>query len=240
MKKKWATAALSAVLVIGAAAGAWAGAKQIIRIEDGKRTETNLEGGTNGKLVEILPDNQTAAETEEENLENTRWEAVKLWGIITGAEEGSFSLNNQSLESVQEEVIVHLDPEKTLVLDSVTGYPAEEGSLQAGQLVYAYVGPAMTMSLPPQATAEIVFVNVLQDAAAPEYLMTAGSLEDDGMGGFVLNSKTGEKISVPADCTIIPYLTRQMVRLEDIVEGRKCIVWKDAEGKAEKIVLFNE
>lgn len=234
MKKKFiAGTGLAVVLTIGVAAGVWAGAKQIIRMEDGKRIETNLES-------ETVEESQTAAEPQEEGVQNTGLEAVKLWGLITGAEGQSFSMNNQSAESVQEEVIVHLDPEKTLVLDSVTGYPAEEGSLQEGQMVYAYVGPAMTMSLPPQTTAEIVFVNIPQDFAVPEYITAAGSLESDGQGGFVLTGKSGEKILVPADCTIIPYLTRQIVQLEDIAEGRKCIVWKNAEGRAEKIVLFNE
>ena len=42
------------------------------------------------------------------------------------------------------------------------------------------------------------------------------------------------------DCPIIPYLTRQMVTLQDITAGRKCMIWLDASGAASNIVLFNQ
>lgn len=197
-----------------------AGAKQIIWVENGERVVKELE---NGSVKE--PD--YAAGT------------VKLQGTLNQVMDGSFSMNRQFEDGYQEEVIVHIDPEKTLVLDAVNGFPADLSSVQPGSAVYAYAGPAMTMSIPPQMSAVMVLVDIPQDAAAPEYVTAAGPLEADGQGGYVLKTESGDAVSVPADCEIIPYLTRQIVRLSDIAEGSRCLVWMGADGAAQKIVLFN-
>lgn len=105
-------------------------------------------------------------------------------------------------------------------------------------MIYVYPGPAMTLSLPAQMVAQVVFVDIRQDGAVPEYVAAAGPLADDGQGGFLFKTPGGREFKVPADCQIIPYLTRQMVRLEDIQEGSRCLLWSGADGAVEKIVLF--
>lgn len=177
---------------------------------------------------------------EGEQMNLLDWDLIKMWGVMTENLDGGFVINSQVPDGYQGEVVIHVDPENTLVLDSVTGFPAKKEQLQAGGTVYVYVSPAMTMSLPPQTTAGLVLVNVPQDAGAPEFVTAVSALEVDGEGNYWLTATSGAKIKIPADCPITPYLTRQMVRLEDITEGRHCLIWLDGEGKAERIVLFNE
>ncbi|MDO4329734.1 MAG: hypothetical protein Q4C66_10410 [Lachnospiraceae bacterium] len=215
-----------------------AGARQIIQIENGNRVETNLDSSSeNGPGY---GGEAASGDAAHDTGIGVAADMVKLQGTLNEVMDGSFSMNRQFENGYQEEVIVHVDPEQTLILDGVNGFPADLSSVQPGSSIYAYVGPAMTMSIPPQMSAVMVLVDIPQDAAAPEYVTAAGALEEDGQGGYRLTTADGNRIPVPADCQIIPYLTRQMVRLSDITEGRRCLVWLGADGIAQKIVLFNE
>lgn len=167
-------------------------------------------------------------------------ETLRIEGVVLEAGEDSILLDRQFPEGYHEDTILHIDPERTLILDSVSGFPAEAGQIKKGDSLYVYVGPAMTMSLPPQMTAVLILTGTPQDAAAPSYIHAAGSLEADGQGGWILKGTDGTQIKVPADCQIQPYLTRQIVMLSDITAGRYCLVWTGADGQAERIVLFNE
>ncbi len=264
---------LAAVLGLGSAVGVCAGTKKIIKFEDGKRVEIDVENGgavtgaqTGDEAVNGAEAGSEAAtepvdlsfggfeadldsaytyapETAEEGAlgeEEGILELGKFWGPVTEKLDGGFIFDSKVPDGYQGDIVIHVDADHTLVLDSMTGFPAGEDSIAAGQTVYVYTSPVMTMSLPPQTTAELVLVNIPQDAGAPLYVKASGALEADGAGGYVLKTTGGEEIKVPADCPITPFLTRQMVRLEDIAKGRKCLVWLDAHGQAERIVLFNE
>ncbi|HIQ74415.1 MAG TPA: hypothetical protein IAA51_08385 [Candidatus Cottocaccamicrobium excrementipullorum] len=221
------TAGLAVVLGTGAAAVSFGGARQIIRIEEGTREVTDME---DGQIVDI-----EGGQDQVQQLQPNR-----MWGTVTETHEGGFTFNSQTENGYQGDVVVHIDPEQTLVIDSVTGFPAAQDQIAAGNMIYVYAGPAMTMSLPPQTTAAVVFVNVPEDGSAPLYVTAADSLQDNGQGGYTLTTADGQSIIIPADCPIIPYLTRQMVTLQDITAGRKCMIWLDASGAASNIVLFNQ
>lgn len=238
---------LAAVMGIGSAAGVCAGTKKIIRFEEGKRVEIDVENGVVGTVgaadaagTDVTEDalgdvvDETAQEDAADSLE-----LGKFWGPVMEKRDGGFSIDSKVPEGYQGEIVIHIDPDNTLILDSVTGLPVDESQIAANQTVYVYTSPAMTLSLPPQTTAELVLVNIPQDKGAPLYVNASGALEADGAGGYVLKTNGGEEIKVPANCPIIPYLTRQMVYLENIEKGSKCLVWLDASGQAERIVLFN-
>ena len=42
------------------------------------------------------------------------------------------------------------------------------------------------------------------------------------------------------DCNIFPYLTRNIVTLDDLTQGRKCLVWSTDDNTAERIMVFAE
>ena len=48
----------------------------------------------------------------------------------------------------------------------------------------------------------------------------------------------GVEYEIAQDCQILPYLTRNMVTLSDLNEGKKCLIWSDDDNVASKIVLF--
>ena len=97
----------------------------------------------------------------------------------------------------------------------------------------------MTMSLPPQTTPYMVIVNIPEDERAPQYVVADGKVEESGRTQTLAGSD-GAEYSLAQDVDIQPYLTRNIVRLEDIGQGSRCRGWLDEAGEAQRIVLFGE
>lgn len=163
-------------------------------------------------------------------------EQAPIWGSIISADNGSIDMDCPSGNIYEGEVIVNISGD-TLILDGENGYPLEAEELQAGETVYAYIGPAMTMSLPPQTTGEVIIGKIPADQKAPEYI-TAVSMTANADGSWTLMSAAGKEYAVSADCRIMPYLTRQIVSLEDVEQGSNLLVWSDDQNHAQKLVLF--
>ena len=163
-------------------------------------------------------------------------EQASIWGSIISADNGSIDMDCPSGNIYEGEVIVNISGD-TLILDGENGYPLEAEELQAGETVYVYIGPAMTMSLPPQTTGEVVIGKIPADQKAPEYI-TAVSMTANADGSWTLVSAAGKEYAVSADCRIMPYLTRQIVSLEDVEQGSNLLVWSDDQNQAQKLVLF--
>ena len=81
------------------------------------------------------------------------------------------------------------------------------------------------------------YAQIPADMKAPEYI-TVKSMTADADGNWKLVSTAGTEYAVAADCRIMPYLTRQIVSLEDVAQGSNLLVWSNAENQAQKLVLF--
>ena len=166
-------------------------------------------------------------------------ESIRIWGPVLGVENGSIRIDNQSGASFEGEMVLHIAEGETLVLDAVDGFPMSLSDIQVGETVYAYIGPAMTMSLPPQTTATMVVAGVPADFKAPE-LVTVDSMTWNEDTSWTLVSTDGTTFHIPGETPIVPYRTRQFVSLADVTEGRQLLVWSDADNNGTKLVLFNE
>ncbi len=163
-------------------------------------------------------------------------EQAPVWGTVLHADDESIDLDCPTGNVYEGEVIINISGD-TLILDGEDGYPLEAKELKAGDTVYAYIGPAMTMSLPPQTTGEVIIGQVPADAKAPEYI-TVKTMTANTDGSFTLISTAGPKYTVDAECRIMPYLTRQIVSLEDVEKGSNLLVWSNDQNQAQKLVLF--
>ncbi len=201
-------------------------------------TGTEKESETETKVSET---EGGAEETEQEIPEQSLEEPsvpLKIWGEITEVTDRVIYVDNQSENSSPGEFVLTIDPDTTRILDGESGLPVDYDAIEKGRFE-AYLGPAMTMSLPPQALAEMVIVNIKEDAPAAQYVIAAGSV-DEKDGVKTLTGKDGTEYALSQEVSIIPYLTRQMVRLEDIGEDSQCLVWMGDEETVERIVLFNQ
>jgi hypothetical protein len=221
-KKAIAACVCAGILVIGAAGAVMANSPVI-----SAGSNKNLEVGGPGAVA-----NSSEAESEASS-------SIRIYGPVEGFEDGALVVDNQSGVSSAGSMILNIDPEQTLVLDAVYGYPVQLDQIAKGDTVYAYIGDAMTMSLPPHVNAELVLCQVPQDGAAPAYV-TAASMTESADGHWTLTGTDGTEYAVPADCEILPYLTRNIVMLEDIHSGSRCLVWQNENNEVTKIVLFAE
>ncbi|WP_455583005.1 stalk domain-containing protein [Dysosmobacter sp.] len=166
---------------------------------------------------------------------------VRVWGSVTW-QDGALYLRNDNDQDPYQEVVVHLS-DATAVVDAVSGMPLAPEAIADGDTVYAWVGPAVTLSLPPQSTAQVVVAGIPADFAAPQYyevgaaepFVTLGIPEHSGVA---LTALDGTVLRVMDDAGIVPYLTKNVVTLRDLVPGARILVWTDAAGQVSRVAVF--
>ncbi len=170
---------------------------------------------------------------------------VRVWGKVTKLESGSLLIANSDKDAANSEVVVHL-PEGTPCVDAVSGLPMDMSKVKDGDTLYAWVGPAMTMSLPPQASAVVVVGNIPADYRVPEYYEITEIVPTATIAIYPAPERTevklkaagGQELTVPVAAKISPWLTKNIVTVDDLVPGSQALVWKDKDGKVEKVLLL--
>ena len=205
-------------------------------------TETRQESQEASK--EETTEADTAAESAADNVEDMNGQdalqSLRIYGPVTKQEDGRLSIDNQSDMSISGEIILNVSEEYTYILDAVTGLPLKEEDIKDGDTIYVYIGPAMTMSLPPMTNADVIFANIPADAKVPDYIEVQSLVTDAATSKPVLTAADGTEYTVESDCNIFPYLTRNIVTLDDLTQGRKCVVWSDEDNAALQIMVFAE
>ena len=169
---------------------------------------------------------------------------VRVWGTVTRLENGAVLLKNSNENDPYHEVILHL-PETAPVVDAVTGLPLDR-ELRDGETIYAWVGPAMTLSLPPHATAELIIANIPADYGAPQYYeiakvqprVTAAIYPPPPTARVDLVTTGGEELTVTDKVELTPYRTKQAITLDALSPGAHILVWKDGNGAVSKVLVF--
>lgn len=161
---------------------------------------------------------------------------VRIYGVVQEIGEDTVMVDNQSENSSAGEIILTIDPESTMLVDGQTGLPITLEDMETGSFE-AYLGPVMTMSLPPQTTPYVVIANIPEDAAAPVYVIAAQDAVS-AEGVYTLEGTDGSSWEIPEDADIQPFRTRNIVTAADITEGRGCLIWQDGQGTVTKVVLF--
>ena len=173
-----------------------------------------------------------AAETEEAPA---RLGPVACWGTVTWMGEDSFLVNPGEADDLSQAVVVHVGDAPCL--DAVTGAPLNLDTLEDGDTVYAWVGPAMMLSMPPQSAASLILGNIPADYAVPQYYeITSSVITEDSAALHTAGSN--DTITVPASAQVTPYLTRNLVTLADLIPGTRILVWSDAQGVPERVLVF--
>lgn len=205
-------------------------------------TETRQESQEASK--EETTEADTSAESAADNVEDMNGQdalqSLRIYGPVTKQEDGRLSIDNQSDMSISGEIILNVSEEYTYILDAVTGLPLKEEDIKDGDTIYVYIGPAMTMSLPPMTNADVIFANIPADAKVPDYIEVQSLVTDAATSKSVLTAADGTEYTVESDCNIFPYLTRNIVTLDDLTQGRKCVVWSDEDNAALQIMVFAE
>lgn len=230
MKKRMMILSLSLALCMTAFAGCGKGNKEEPAPEEEVQVqepeEPSQEVTDTGMNENEDPGNQEVSDAP-----------LRIWGEVTSASEGEIIVDNQSDASSMGEIVLIIDSEQSLVLDAKEGYPVEAAEIEQGKFE-AYLGPAMTMSLPPQTVPYVVIVNIEDEANVPQYAVVEEITKEED--AVVLTATDGRSYRLPSDVEVLPYLTRNIVTLDDIAEGSRCLIWLSGDETAEKVVLFGE
>lgn len=163
--------------------------------------------------------------------------SIRVWGPILRVEDGNLVIDNRSDLSFRGEMILAVDRENTRILDGENGYPVEVSELNEEEAVFAYIEPTAALSEPPIVNASLILCRLPDDLRVPDYVRVTAMEEQTG-GSYLLSGDNGIQYLVPGDCEILPFLTRNIVTLQDVVAGSGCLVWSDEQRAAQKIVLF--
>ena len=164
---------------------------------------------------------------------------VRVWGKVSPWDGDGIFLKNSNPDDPLNEVVIH--PGESPAVDAATGLPLDLKTVKEGDTLYAWAGPAMTLSLPPQVSALAIVGNIPADAKAPEFCEIAGwavfpAPGDGGSAKFPLTG--GGQLEVTGKTVYTPWLTKQIVGMDDLVPGTRVLVWKDTAGAAEKVQLL--
>ncbi len=121
-------------------------------------SETTSEQTQESTVVEAVTGTIESMEESQPELPGS----IRVYGPATKLEDGRISLDNQSDMSSSGEMILNLS-DQTYILDAVTGLPVAFDEIKDGDTIYAYIGPAMTMSLPPMTNAQLILTNIPAD-----------------------------------------------------------------------------
>lgn len=162
-------------------------------------------------------------------------------GTVAHQKDGGLLMSTSTGEPTEDYI---LWTEGVMILDAVNGEPVDAKSIKDGSTVYAWLGAqtAMTMSLPPQVTPELLLVNVPADYKVPQYdvivratVIMAGIPHYSGMD---ITLSDGTAYQVWEDAQITPYLTRNRVTYQDLLPGTRVLVWTDDSGKGSRVLVF--
>lgn len=170
---------------------------------------------------------------------------VQVCGKITWQESGCFLLESGRKDDPYSEILVHLS-ENTPIVDAVSGLPLDAAAVKDGETVCAWVGPAMTMSLPPQASAAAAAAHIPADGAAPQYYEITGLDQTVTIAIYPAPPRTevnlpvagGGTLRIPVSAQISPWLTKNIVTLDDLTPGSRILVWRDANGEVSRVLLL--
>lgn len=184
-----------------------------------------------------------AAETADEEAP-ARLGPAAYWGTVTWMDEDTFLLDSGKEDGLGDAVVVHVGDAP--YLDAVTGNTLNLETLEDGDAVYAWVGPAMALSLPPQSTASLIVGNIPADYAVPQFYEIVSVAPQaviaidppPAMTWTEVTAAGGKVLTITDQAELTPYRTKNIVRLEDLIPGTQILVWSDQAGTPTKVLVF--
>ena len=162
-------------------------------------------------------------------------------GTVAHQKDGGLLMSTSTGEPTEDYI---LWTEGVMILDAVSGEPVDAKAIKDGSTVYAWLGAqtAMTMSLPPQVTPELLLVNIPADFKVPQYdiIVRANYIMKGipGYSGMAITLSDGTACQVWQDAAVTPYLTRNRVTYQDLLPGTRVLMWADDSGKGSRVLVF--
>lgn len=176
--------------------------------------------------ISVIPQ-QVTAEVEDTNNQEAgtfMQNYIQVYGQVSEKNDGSILIKN-STGANNDEIVLNIS-EDTIIIDAVSGLPVAMKDVDLNEGIYAYIGHAMTLSLPPMTNAKVIVANVPQDFKIPNYIKVE-SIKKNNDGSITVISDGGRlEATLDSNTNVFPYLTRNIVTLNDIQVGSNLVIWE--------------
>ena len=170
---------------------------------------------------------------------------VVQYGTVAFFEDGRIMLMGINEAGEQYAKLILNLSDSTLILNAVSGEPVALENIREGEILYSYVSPVMALSMPAQASAELLLVGIPADFVMPVYAEIHNVIVNDD-GSVLLLTNQGINIIVNDETALSPYLSRQFLLPEMLQAGQKILVWcgptnmsYPVQATANKLLAFN-
>ena len=169
---------------------------------------------------------------------------IRVWGTASAPDQDRIELKNDDESDPYNHIVLSVDGD-TLILDAVTGAAAALADIKEGDALYAYVGPAMTRSMPPIAHASLILCNIPADYAAPTWAEVLGVTEkEDGSRSVLMSGDV--VLHLNADTAYLPGPGMPGEGPAVIVPGTRLLAWYSvvapsmpAQATPDKVMVFS-
>lgn len=176
--------------------------------------------------VGVVSPLQTPSEAGYEIQQSTTT-PLMIWGNITTDGDRTVVKNNNVGATDYPEVVLTIS-DTTYILDAVTGESRKPAELKPNELVYAYVGPAMTRSIPPITNAHVIICNFPADFGAP-ILAEVQQVTTHEDGTVEVLTDRDVMLRLNGDTALLPVPgSTDKVALADIQPGSWVLAWYQA------------
>lgn len=116
--------------------------------------------------------------------------------------------------------------DETILMNSQTGEKVDPDSIAVGQRVCAYVGLAMTRSIPPQAQCVALPTNLpANDIGIATYVRPIQVKYSEDGSVVLLNQNADLYITIPSNLEVEVFMSSDTVRADSVQSGNKLMVW---------------
>ncbi|WP_168118870.1 stalk domain-containing protein [Paenibacillus sp. HB172176] len=172
-------------------------------------------------------DGTSVTESVYEIAQQNELPPVLVHGTMGEAEGSRIPVMNVNEEGESTPSIILGISDDTLILNAVTGLPMKQSDLRENEALYAYAGPIMTMSMPPQSHAVLILAGIPADFAVPAFgEVDSVTFSEDGAATVKTNDDN--TYTVTEDTKLTPYLTKNIVTVRNIQPGTKVLAWGTA------------
>lgn len=163
---------------------------------------------------------------------------IGIYGTVNQVSDNMISIDNKSEVSSSGEIVLNIDAQNVKIISASTGLPSQLDSIKKDDVIKAYISNVMTMSLPPITNAGVI----ITDAAGLENKVFYGHIQNVSSADGKMNVQLsdGKTYIVDDSTNVEPFLTRNIVRREDLTKGREVILWTGDSGNVERVILFAE
>ena len=166
---------------------------------------------------------------------------IMITGTIVNERDGFIDVKDASDDSI---IVLNMAA-KPYVVDCVTGTPWALGDRKDDKII-AWYGPVTTRSFPPQSNPILILVNIPEDFMPPQYGRVEAIEKENNLVKVTVQSGS-LIVTIERDTPISPYLTRNIVTIDDIDIGTDLLMWYPfaamsfpAQATAQKTVILGQ